>query len=351
MACPPGRIQIRRDTLQAWNAVNPVLAAGEFGFAYPDLTISPGAPNGTIKIGPNGGAAWLSSPTIFPTSGGGGGTAGPTGPSGTSTFQFVGIAGLPTITNDQQQGYTITLNTSSNDQVICVNPKMFNIAINGLAFTCRLPNTSAYTTTSVHVGFGEAYGVINANKISYYVGGILVKSATAYTTGDTLIITYDGNGNATFMMMTGTTINSTNTYTYTNVEDYGFIGYQAISDAQTTTITYANMYPIGTKGYQGSTGPAGATGASWTPTILTTLVTGDIYSISVTEITCISLLNEGQFYTAGQLITFTNTNSIPTSIIVGGQYYILSCTAADVDHRVTVVVSKSLGGDPINASI
>jgi hypothetical protein len=260
MACPPGRIQIRRDTLFAWNAINPVLAPGELGFAYPDSNISPGAPNGTIKIGPNGGAAWLSCPTIFPTSGSGGGTVGPTGPAGTSSFQFVGIAGLPTITNNQEEGYSITLNTSSNDQVICVNPKMFNIALSGLAFTCRLPNTSSYTTTSVHVGFGGAYGVIKGNQITYYVGGSIVKSATSYTTGDTLIITYDGIGNATFMMMTGTTINSADTYTYTNTEDYGFIGYQATDEAQTTTITYANVYPIGTRGIQGITGPTGSTG-------------------------------------------------------------------------------------------
>ena len=79
MACPPGNIQIRRDTLANWNIINPVLAPGELAFAYPTTS----APEGILKIGSQAGETWSQAQQIFPSSGGtGNGPSGPTGPTG-----------------------------------------------------------------------------------------------------------------------------------------------------------------------------------------------------------------------------------------------------------------------------
>lgn len=270
MACPPGRIQIRRDTIQAWNAINPNLAAGELGFAYPDANFPYSMPNGILKIGPKAGSPWMTATQIFPqVGGGGGGSIGATGPVGTSSFQFVGINGFPTIVNNPQQGYSITINTASNDEAVCVNPEMFDLTTHGVVFTCRLPNTTSYGSTSVHLGFGNAFAVITNNSIQYYVDDNIVNSQqlSTYTAGDTLIITYTGTGQVIFKMMTGNTLKSTDSYVSDTTEDYGFIGYQFIglSPPTSTQITYANIYPIGVRGQQGITGPTGATGPQgWT---------------------------------------------------------------------------------------
>jgi Major tropism determinant N-terminal domain len=64
MACPPGHIQIRRDTSSNWNTINPYLLPGEFAYA---------TDTGVLKIGPG---YWSSAQII------GGGSAGGTGPTG-----------------------------------------------------------------------------------------------------------------------------------------------------------------------------------------------------------------------------------------------------------------------------
>lgn len=274
MACPPGRIQIRRDTIAAWNSTNPVLAAGELGFGYPDATL--GYPNGVIRIGRNGGSTWAASIQIFPTSGGGGGTQGATGPQGLSAFQILTYNGFPTITYipsslpSVAHGYTIELHTATNDQTICVNPELFNVNILGVVFSCVLPDTASYGGTTVHLGFGSAYGVIGNNSISYYVDGTSVGSSVSYTPGSTLSIVYNGQGSLIFTITNGSSISTYSTI-YTTPIDYGYISYQSISSVQTTTLTDANYYTIGVPGFQGFTGPIGPTGPIYTPT---TFVTG-----------------------------------------------------------------------------
>ena len=261
MACPPGRIKIRRDTIQAWNAASyTILQEGELAFAYPDASL---APNGVVKIGGKDGSGkntWATAVQIFPSEagGGGGGSIGATGPSGTSSFQLVGISGTPTITSTSQQGYSVQIKTATNDQVVCVNPQLFNLTTAGVVFTCKLPAISAYGGTIVHLGFGDAYALLgNTNQISYRVDDLEVKSATTYTPDDTLSITYTGSGKVVFKL--GAT---TDTYSHISTEDYGFIFYSAAATTQTTTITHVNIYPVGVQGVQGITGPTGATGPS-----------------------------------------------------------------------------------------
>ena len=257
MTCPPGRIQIRRDTYLAWRSLNPILAAGELGFAYPDINITESNyPNGVMKIGLNGGSSWSNSTQIYPSSGGGGGTIGPSGPSGTSSFQLVGYNGLPTITNILKQGYSITIYTASNDEVICLNPELFDISTTGITFTCKLPDTVGYSPTSIQVGFGSWYAVLSGNTIAYNNGSTQVKSSQSYTPGDTFSITYSGAGIVIFKNLT---INTIDTYTYTEIQDYVYIGYHAIgaSPPTSTIITYVNIYPIGSRGEQGLQGWTG----------------------------------------------------------------------------------------------
>lgn len=49
------KIQVRRDLSTAWTSINPVLAAGEFGYE---------TDTGSLKIG-NGSTAWASLPYIY----------------------------------------------------------------------------------------------------------------------------------------------------------------------------------------------------------------------------------------------------------------------------------------------
>jgi len=281
MACPSGRIQIRRDNYEAWEAIDPLLNPGELGYAYPSLDSSK-APDGVLKIGKLYGSRWKTSTQLFPTSASGAGATGPT--QTTASFQFIGISGNPTITNIAQQGYSITINStiaspSVSDQVICVNPQLFNLSTSGVVFTCRLPSTTGYANNKVQVGFGDAYAVLSGNKLSYYVDDVLKDSNIDYTANHTLSVTYNGSGQVVFKLMTASSgptgpspvLHDIKSYSYTATEDYGFIGYKEFDQSKQTIITYANIYPVGVQGIQGVTGvsgvqgltgPQGVTGAS-----------------------------------------------------------------------------------------
>ena len=58
MACPPSRIQIRRDAYATWVATNAVLQYGELGFGYPSDGYEESQPYGVLKIGSLGGSGW-----------------------------------------------------------------------------------------------------------------------------------------------------------------------------------------------------------------------------------------------------------------------------------------------------
>jgi hypothetical protein len=270
MACPSGRIQIRRDNYEAWEAIDPLLNPGELGYAYPSITDPLKEPKGVLKIGGLYGSRWKTSTQLFPTSAGGAGATGPT--QTTASFQFIGISGNPTITNIAQQGYSVTINSSLSpsvsDQVICVNPQLFNLSTSGVVFTCRLPSTTGYANNSVQVGFGDAYAVLSGNKLSYYVDDGLKVSNIDYTANQTLSITYNGSGQVVFKLMTASSgptgptpvVHDIKSYSYTATEDYGFIGYKTFDQSKQTIITYANIYPVGVQGIQGVTGPSGVQG-------------------------------------------------------------------------------------------
>ena len=282
MACPSGRIQIRRDNYEAWEAIDPLLNAGELGYAYPSITDPLKEPKGVLKIGGLYGSRWKTATQLFPISASGGGATGPT--QTTAPFQFIGISGGPTITNIANKGYTITINSTTgspslSDQVICVNPQLFNLATSGVVFTCRLPDTTDYGNNKVQVGFGDAFAVLDANnKLSYYVDDTLKDSNISYTPNQTLSITYNGSGQVVFKLMNassgatgptgatgatgaiGAVLHDIKSYPYTASEDYGFIGYRAFDEPKQTIITYANVYPVGVQGIQGVTGPSGVQG-------------------------------------------------------------------------------------------
>lgn len=280
MACPPGRIQIRRDTFAAWDANSSViLAPGELAFAYPDASL--GYPNGVLKVGLNGGSSWANSTQIFPSTGTGGGTPGPTGPQGLSAYQLVAYYGTPTITYQTStgpggsQGSNVVIKTSTNDQVLCVNPELFNVNVTGVLFSCILPDTTGYAGTSIRLGFGQCYASIRSitspstitNQIRYWVDDNVTPVQTlTYTPGSTLSIVYDGKGGAIFTITNGPTKTTFSTTTATTT-DYVFIAYDSIVTSQTATIAGVNVYTLGVPGPIGPTGPTGPQG-TWTELIV-----------------------------------------------------------------------------------
>jgi len=257
MACPPGRIQIRRDTYQAWNASNPVLAPGELGYMYPYVNIPAGIdyPDGVLKIGGPSGSTWSTAKIILPQTGSGGG-GGTQGPPGTASFQMVAISGTPIITKTFSSGYNVTISTSGPDQVACVNPDLFDITTHGVVFKCTLPDTASIGSSAVHVGFGDAYAIIDSQTISYYVDDVF-KTSTGYGTvsGKTLSITYTGANNVIFNVFDTSLISST-TYPCTATQDYGYIAFSNTTTSTTVQINNVNMYATG------------GTGKAWAPTTL-----------------------------------------------------------------------------------
>jgi hypothetical protein len=346
MACPPGRIQIRRDTFAAWDSNSSViLAPGELAFAYPDAVL--GYPNGVLKIGIQGGSSWANSTQIFPSTGSGGGTPGPTGPQGVSAFQFIAYNGTPTITYQTStgpgtsKGSNIVIKTSTNDQTICVNPELFNTNVSGVVFSCILPNTSGYSGTSVRLGFGQCYASIVSNQVSYWVDdGSLPLQTVSYTPGSTLSIVYDGRGSIIFTITDGGSSSVFSTST-TVTTDYVFIGYAAISTSQTTTIQGVNVYTIGVPGPIGPTGPVGP---AYAPTtliaaynILIQSVSGANIKISPSDMLNI-ITNDQQIY-----IYFTPPPDY-SNVTNGGLYYVV---AIDRPNNI-IQISATSGGSPIN---
>lgn len=346
MACPPGRIQIRRDTFAAWDSNSSViLAPGELAFAYPDAAL--GYPNGVLKVGLNGGSSWANSTQIFPSGGGGGGSPGPTGPQGLSAYQLVAYYGTPTITYQTStgpggsQGYSVVIKTATNDQVLCVNPELFNVNVTGVAFSCILPSTSGYAGTSIRLGFGQCYASITGNQISYLVDDVLPPVQTsAYTAGSTLSIVYDGKGSAIFTLTYGPTktVYSTTTATTT---DYVFIAYDLTPTVQTTTITGVNVYTIGVPGHIGPTGP---TGPEWAPTTLTNAYGVTIQSVSGANITISSSDMRNIIALNQQIYVYFVAPPTYSNVTNGGLYYVVGINRGNN----TIQISATSGGSPIS---
>jgi hypothetical protein len=349
MACPPGRIQIRRDTLAAWQGNSSViLAPGELAFAYPDANL--GYPNGILKIGLNGGSSWANSTQIFPSSGSGGGTPGPTGPQGLSAYQFIAYNGTPTITyqtSTSPRGYNIVLKTSSNDQTLCVNPELFNVNVTGVVFSCILPDTTGFGGTSLRLGFGESYASITSatspsvvtNQIKYWVDEVNVQTLN-YTPGSTLSVVYDGKGGAVFTLTDGAskTVFSTTTTTTT---DYVLLAYDAIVTSQTTTITGVNVYTLGLPGPVGPTGP---TGPQFAPTTLTNAYNITIQSVSGSNITITSSDMRNIIALNQQIYLYFVAPPSYSNITNGGLYYIVGINRTNN----TIQISGTSGGSPIS---
>ena len=255
MACPPGRIQIRRGAYQTWALSNPFLAEGELAYAYP----TDAYPNGLLKIGPASGALWSVAKVIN----GGGGEAGAPGPAGLSSFQMVALAGSPGITRGTSNGYNVTL-YRKEDQVVCVNPSIFNVSLHGAVFTCKIPDPSSYGSNVLRLGFGSAYATLgSAGTIDYVVNGTAKGLALAGHAGNTLSIVYTGSGTVIFSIYDATTVYDTHPYDYVGADDFGAIEFStAVTDVQ-TTIQNVNMYTLGARGPfgpTGATGPQGSTG-------------------------------------------------------------------------------------------
>jgi len=254
MACPPGHIQIRRDTVTTWNHVNPNLLSGEL--AYGTDVSGP-----IIKIGPG---LWKSALQIYPQNGGGGGGVGATGPQGTSAYQLVAIDGNPTITLPENPstlpgsttytGYTITC-SAGNDVVSSINPSTFSTIQSGIVFTCILPISS--NISLFDIGFNNAYVRLTPNQntfdIYYYNVVESSKLSNSYSPGDTLTIMYNGNGTVSFTII-GTTTTST-MCSHTNSLDYVYLGFYQYFFGETIAVNDVNIYSSGVVGATGPQGP------------------------------------------------------------------------------------------------
>jgi hypothetical protein len=254
MACPPGRIQIRRGALQTWVLSNPFLAEGELAYAYPTDTY----PNGLLKIGPASGAHW----SVAKVVNGGGGDGGTPGPAGLSSFQMVALTGSPGIMRGTATGYTVTL-YKKEDQVVCVNPSLFNVSLHGAVFTCEIPDPSSYGTNVLRVGFGLAYATLgSAGTVDYVVNGTAKGLALSGHVGRTLSVIYTGSGTVIFSIYDQTTVYETHPYDYVGADDFGAISFSVGATDVQTTIENVNMYTLGARGPSGPQGAPGVTGAT-----------------------------------------------------------------------------------------
>jgi len=344
MACPPGKIQIRRDTYAAWAGNSSVvLAPGELAFAYPDSNF--GYPQGVLKIGLSAGSTWANSTQIFPSTGSGGGGQGPTGPSGVSAYQFISYNGTPTITYQTStgpggaKGYSIAIKTSTNDQVLCVNPILFNVNVTGVAFSCILPDTGSYGGTVVRLGFGQCYASITNNQVSYWIDdGVAAVQTNSYDANSTLSVVYSGNGSVTFTLTSGATKTTYSTTTVTTT-DYAFIGYITSPTPQTTTITGVNVYTIGVPG---PIGPIGPTGPVFTPTTLVAGYNIYIQSVSGQNIT-INSLDMANIMAVNQRVYIYFTTQSYSNITNGGSYYVVAFNKTNS----TIQISATFNGAAI----
>jgi hypothetical protein len=172
---------------------------------------------------------------------------------------MVALAGSPGITRNTSSGYNVTLYRLA-DVVVCVNPSLFRVALEGVVFTCKIPNASLYGTSTLRVGFGVgAYAIIGASGIEYFVNAVSQGPALTGHAGRTLSIIYTGSGTVIFSIYDQSTVHATNAYDCAVAEDYGTIFSAGATDLQ-MTVQNVNMYTLGARGPSGPRGPTGPTG-------------------------------------------------------------------------------------------
>ena len=236
MACPPGHIQIRRDTSANWSTKNPYLLPGEFGYATDTgvLKIGPGywndsattlitgstGPTGTIGTGPTGpsgtgvtGYTGTTGPTGAIGTGptgttGATGRTGPTGPVGTGptgTTGPTGPTGMP--------GATFTTMMTMNGNVSILSPTIiqsytssgssfkiqtiegFNLLMEGFYVQAQIP---VITDSSTY-----EFGVVNPNNSSFNCHFAITSTGYSIYQSSSLISSFSGtyHANTTFSIM------------------------------------------------------------------------------------------------------------------------------------------------------
>ena len=156
------RIQLRRDTVDNWSAINPVLAEGEIGY---ETTGS-----NRIKIG-NGVTGWNSIPyfNVGPT-----GKQGPTGPTGATGASGSMLAGNWSVVASRQTGSTSSMLNITIASVSCTtrsasNPVLVSatVGISGNIFTMIWCNG-----TIIHQEYRNGGPIMSAGISRLHVPGV-----------------------------------------------------------------------------------------------------------------------------------------------------------------------------------
>jgi hypothetical protein len=273
MACPPGHIQIRRDTNDNWSTKNPYLLPGEFGYATDKniLKIGPGywnsntttvvigatgttGPTGAVGTGPTGPASNVTGPTGYtgPIGTGPTGSMGPTGTPGSSFTTMLTINGNVSIVSPT----IIKSYTSSGTSFKIQTIEPFNLLAEGFYLQAQIPVITDDSTYEFGVlnPYGLSYNchfAITKTGYSAYSGSGSTSANFTHTYGNNTIFSISCNGSNLYFQIYDPNNNSStlSVSNYVSVhatqDDYIYAMYiSATNMSQSYTISNIRFYPI-----------------------------------------------------------------------------------------------------------